>query len=134
MLVVTLKSPWTLLPLPFGERAGVRGRASQSLQDHLKHAIHMLQDIIVPETRHAITHLFELLRARFVISQLLAMPAAVQPHNQARIRTDEIDDVRANFVPPAKFPSLQTPVTQVVPEPLLGVRLRISQAASSVNM
>src|SRR5690348_6035944 len=52
MVVVTLSSlPRALPPLPSGERAGVRGRACQGLQDHLEHALDIRQYIIVPETR-----------------------------------------------------------------------------------
>lgn len=100
----------------------MRGRASQSLQDHLKHAFHVLQYIIVPETQHAITLLHELSRARFVINHLLAMLAAVQLHDQACIWADKISDVDIDLMLSPELPALQTAISQAVPQQLLGVR------------
>ena len=110
----------------------MRGRAGQGLQNHLKYAFHILQDIIVPETQGPVAHQLELKRPAFVINHLIAMLSAVQLHDQASVRTGEIGDVRADLVLATEFPALQTSVAQVVPKQLFGIGLASAESTRPV--
>src|SRR5574337_1348662 len=48
------------LPLPCGERVGVRGRACEGSRNRLKRALNLGQCLIVPETQHAVTLGFQI--------------------------------------------------------------------------
>lgn len=81
----------------------MRGRASQSLQNHLKHALNMYQRIIVPETQHAIAHSLQISCASLVVHHLIRVLTTVQLDDQHSFRADEIDDVVADLVLAAEF-------------------------------
>ena len=110
----------------------MRGRASQSLQDHFDHPIQILQYVIVPETQDSVAHRFQLQGSEFVVNHLLAMLATVKLHNQASIWTDEIGDVSTNFVLASELPTLKTSASQMVPKQLFGICLIDAQAACSI--
>ena len=62
------------------------------------------------------------------------MLPAVEFHNQTRVWTEKIDDVRTNFVLAAEFPTLQAPVTYSKPKCLLCIRLGYPQTASAIHV
>ena len=80
-------------------------RSCHSLQDHLKHCVCILQNVIVPESQHAITYGCKSARPFFIPLHLLEMLTAIQLHNHPRIWANEIDNVAIDFMLPAKLPS-----------------------------
>ncbi|MET3651840.1 hypothetical protein ABIC75_001562 [Dyella japonica] len=94
--------------------------------------MYVLQDIIVPETQHAIALFPKLFCSCFVINQLIAMLTTVKLHDQAGIRTDKINDIEPDLVLTAEFPALEAAISQVMPQQLPGICLTDAQAACSI--
>ena len=99
----------------------MRGRSSQSLQNHPQHRFCIHQYIIVPKTQYTITHCFEPPCAMGIRCHPFCMLSPVQFHNQASSSTDKIDDIAIDFVLPAEFPSREVPVAQIAPKQVLSV-------------
>jgi hypothetical protein len=110
----------------------VRGRAGQSIQNHLKHAFGIRQHIIVPETQKVVPHDLQLPCSMCVVRHLLEMLTAIQLHDQLRIYACEVDDVTADFMLSAEFESMQLSIAEIAPQLLLRIRHSCAQLARSI--
>src|SRR5690242_18905254 len=125
-----------LLPLPGGERVGVRGQGSmlvQCTEDRLYDTVSISQHIVVPESQYGVPGRFQDFAASFVFSSSFGMLAAIQFHDQSRVRTNEVDPVLMHRRLPSKLPSSKTPIAQAKPEHTLGIGLIPPQPSRCSN-
>jgi hypothetical protein len=111
----------------------MRGRARQSLHQHLQHALDVRQYVIVPETQHAVARGLEIARACVVavlLAEMLATPNSTKPP----LGPDEIDDVAADLMPMAELAAIRLPVPQAVPERLPGIRHARAQFTRPIHV
>jgi hypothetical protein len=78
---------------------------AQNLDQLLQHPIHILENVIIPETNYSIAGSYQECSALRVDS--LIVLTAVDFDNECRIPAQEIDDVRLDCYLPPKLPSLQ---------------------------
>jgi len=102
-----------------GERGRGRGDAfGEFFQDRLKHRFSVLQDFIVPETKHR-----ESLTLQPSVTHRIVVAAVVLPtiglNDYARTEVHEVGDVRADGLLPAKLLVVQTMCAKVAPQQLL---------------
>ncbi len=102
----------TLLPLPCGQRVGVRGgRAALSCcaDYRFKHTFEVLQYIMVPETKNKVPHRFESLGSS-IIASILVVLSSIDFNDEVSFLTAKIDDeVGYRHLPP-ELQSMQAPV------------------------
>src|SRR5438132_804588 len=82
----------TLLPLPAGERAGVRGLGCLSIkrsQDLLKDAVDISYHVMIPKSQHEITHRLQYPGPLCILFATLTMLAAIEFHDQFCIGAEE---------------------------------------------
>src|SRR5215467_14437301 len=82
-----------LLPLPEGERGGVRGFGRlliERIQNLLEHALEVAHHIVVPESKHEISHRFQSPGALFILRRTLRMLTAIKLNDQLPIGTNKI--------------------------------------------
>src|SRR5262245_61479432 len=103
-----------LLPLPKGERGGVRGFERlliERVQNLFEHAIEIAHHIIVPEPQHEISHRFQSPRALFILTRAIRMLAAIKLNDQFCISTNEIDNEPIDRHLSFEFPIREPPTT-----------------------
>src|SRR5262245_60769991 len=83
------------LPLPGGERVGVRGFGywQTRAQDRLEYAIRILDHLIVPEAQNKITHRFQGGGSGVVSFSTLVVLPAIDLDDELAFGAQEIDDV-----------------------------------------
>ncbi|KZC18475.1 hypothetical protein RHOFW104R3_36315 [Rhodanobacter denitrificans] len=121
-------------PLPCGERAGVRGRAGDDLQNHPEHAFDIHQCLIVPETQHAVSLGLQIPGAALVVPDLFRMLAAIQFNDQHGLTANKINDVMIDLMLAAEFVAIQLPVAQMEPKLLLGIGHGLVQTTCPVDV
>ncbi len=89
----------------------------------LQNAIDIPGHIIVPESKHQITHCFQNFRSLFVVARANSMLSAVEFDNEMRISAEEIDDETIKRKLPTKFPSAQAAIAQPEPQNPFGICL-----------
>src|SRR5262249_8442693 len=70
-----------LLPLPEGERGGVRGFGRlliERVQNLFEHTFDVPHHVIVPKSQHKISHRLQSPRPLFILRRALRMPAAIK--------------------------------------------------------
>src|SRR5689334_12856255 len=95
------------LPLPAGERGGVRGFGRMLIeraQNLLKHAFEIAHHVVVPETEHEITHRLQHCRALFILTSANCMLTTVELDDQFRISANKIQDEAIDWHLPLEFP------------------------------
>src|SRR5262249_55736444 len=122
------------LPLPGGERVGVRGQGSMSVErseDGVENALGIAQDIIVPESQHAVTERFENSGGLEIRLGAFGVLPSVKLDDKARVGADEVDDVAVNGCLAPELPAAESSVPQLEPEHALRVGLVAAQASGS---
>lgn len=105
------------LPLPLGERVGVRGLSlPRRGQDRLQDAFHILDHLVVPEPQYPIAALFKKPRSLGICRSLIAMLAAIELYDQPNALAQEVDDIRTDWNLTPEFQATQTPIAQPKPE------------------
>src|SRR5262245_27896079 len=97
-----------LLPLPAGERGGVRGFGrllTERAWDGLKHTLDVSHHIVVPMPEHRISHRFQSPRPLFVLRCAIRMLAAIKLNDQLRISTNKVDAEAINRHLPLELPA-----------------------------
>jgi hypothetical protein len=101
--------------------------------DLFKDAINILGHIVVPETQNKITHCRKYLGSLNISIPANSVLSAIELNDQARIRTEEIDDEAVDRNLPPKFPAGEPPVTQTKPKDALGGCLIPPQASCGLG-
>src|SRR5437879_6364971 len=124
-----------LLPLPGGERVGVRGARSlrQSRKDLLEHPIHVLQHVVVPDAQHEIAARFEDCRALGISFRIRRVLTAIKLDDETSIRTAEIREEPVDGHLALELPSVQSSITQAKPQLAFRIRLIAAQVARSFD-
>ena len=115
------------LPLPVGERAGVRGDRSQVVGDALENAVDVLKHLVVPESKYEIPARFQSASALAILLAALTVLSAIRFDDQARGFAAKIHDVAIDRHLPTEFQSAQTPIPQPEPKHALGIHLDLFQ-------
>ena len=119
------------LPLPGGERVGVRGFGwllAKRAQDDFKHTVRIAEDIVVPEAEDEVTHRFEDFGSILVVRFAGRVLATVEFHNQLGICTDEVDDVAIDRHLPFELPIGKSARSQTKPQYAFRIRLMMTQS------
>src|SRR5262245_19261504 len=102
------------LPLPAGERGGVRGFRSMmidSAQNFFEHAVHILHHVVIPESKHEVTHRLQDSGSIRITFPVVVVLTAVKLHDQFGIHAEEIDDKAIDRRLPLEFPAGQAAIT-----------------------
>jgi hypothetical protein len=106
-----------VLPLPFGERDGVRGfRALLFCRTdyRFENAVDVLQHVMIPEAEDQIPHRFQRPGPCHVAFAFVVLPT-VHFNNEMSVLTTEVDDELTERCLPSKFQSLEPPVAHAKP-------------------
>src|SRR5262249_5173495 len=125
------------LPLPEGERGGVRGYGSMmidSVQNFFEHTVHITHHVVIPESKHEVTHRLQDSGSIRITFSVVIVLTTVKLHDQFGIRTEEIDDKTIDRRLPLELPSGQTAITQSQPQQSLCIRLLAAQSSSGVGV
>lgn len=98
-------------------------RVDHGLHNSLQHGLRLLQDLVVPETYHAITSTGEEGRPSHVVLYARRVLASIEFNNQPHVRATEIDDEWTDRLLPAEVRTRDLTTTQPSPQPALGCRL-----------
>ena len=120
-----------LLPLPGGERVGVRGSAGDVylLSKSIKNAFDIAQNVVVPESNDVISRFLQSPGSDGVFRTVLGMLSAVDLDDQFQIERDEINNVAGDRLLPFEFNALESPIAQFAPDQLFGFRHPASERA-----
>jgi hypothetical protein len=110
----------------------VRGSIRKGGDNHLKHAGHVDQHIVVPEAQDAVIMLSEPFVANY-ISQTIGMLSAVDLNNQTRLAADEIDSVGSDWLLPDKLMSAEPTRSQSVPKCVFGTSRISTQPPRAIS-
>src|SRR5262249_14000392 len=119
-----------LLPLPAGERGGVRelGRLLiERVQDLFKHAVEILHHIVVPEPKHKISHRLQGSRPLFVLRRAIRVLAAIKLNDQLPIGTNKVGDEAINRRLSFELPARKSTTAQTKPQDSFCIRLLSTQ-------
>jgi len=96
-----------------------------------KHSVHILQNLIIPETQNAITTTYQPLRSLPVGSTLccLCVLPSIDFNDEFCLMADEVDNVRAYRCLTPKPGLAESMRTQTLPKRLLSIRHGMAQAA-----
>src|SRR5919197_2686146 len=100
-----------LLPLPEGERGGVRGFGSMLVnraQNLFQHPVHIARNVVIPESKDEIAHGLQHSRSIRIACLVVIMLTAIKLHDELGVRAEEIDDEAIDRHLPLEFPSGQT--------------------------
>jgi hypothetical protein len=92
-------------------------------KDCFEHAIRIGQNIIVPESKHSISLVFEKFCSTRIGLGLLAMLSSIQFNDEHGFRADEIGDEGADGKLPPEFMSAEASIAQVEPQTSFGICL-----------
>src|SRR5262245_55786047 len=103
-------------------RLGIRSalQLAQGLGDGQEDAVHILHDIVVPETEYSVATFCEP-RVTNCVMSAVGMLAAVNLDDELHAQTSEIGNIGPNRTLLAKMKSVQLVLSQVQPEPSLCV-------------
>src|SRR5262245_29122013 len=120
-----------LLPLPAGERGGVRGFGrllTERVQNLFEYALRVSHDVVVPKPEHEISHRFQSSRPLFILRRALRMLAAIKLNDHLRISTNKVDDKPIDRNLSFEFPARESATAQTEPDSSLCIRLLPTQA------
>src|SRR5260370_17881878 len=83
------------LPLPAGERGGVRGFRSMrisSAQNLFEHTVHIPNHVVIPESKHEVTHRLQDSGSIRITFSVVIVLTTVKLHDQFAFRPQEIND------------------------------------------
>src|SRR5262245_46827941 len=115
-----------MLPLPEGERGGVRGFGSLlvgGVQDVFEHALNVSNDIVVPVAQDEIAHRVQNTGSVGITVSILIVLPAIQFHDELGVRTEKIDDEAIDRHLPLELPAVESAVAQTKPQHTLRVGL-----------
>src|SRR6516225_6091675 len=87
----TIAARSAVLPLPNGERDGVRGFGSMmidSAQNFFEHTVHIPHHAVIPESKHEVTHRLQDFGSICITFSVVVVLTAVKLHDQFGIRTE----------------------------------------------
>lgn len=121
------------LPLPQGERVGVRGlrQLSQLSQNGCKNPVHVGDSFIIPKAKCSVP----LVSEESISPRILGCPVRVLPtvsfDDKAKLDTQKIGNVRPDRHLPTKLCVRQLPISQARPKQRLSMSLLSPQRTSS---
>jgi hypothetical protein len=119
------------LPLPAGERGGVRGFGQllvERIQNLLENAIETAHHVVVPKSKHEISHRFQSPCPLFILKRADRVLASVKLNDQHRISTSKIDDEAIDGYLPLELPARESATAQPEPQDSLCIRLMPTQS------
>gem|GEM_PF-6540549 len=117
---------FSLLPLSFGERGGVRGLL-ESLLNNRQHTLHILQNFIVPKTYHTIACALKKHRATLICFKLVCMLTAIKFNDEPRSGAQKINNIRSFRDLTAKLGATDLTVSQVPPQAFFSLGLIVAK-------
>jgi hypothetical protein len=117
------------------ERGGLGiGRAMNGDVDALQHAVHVGDEVVVPEADDAKARRLEPMRARFVAENvsILSMLRTIDFDHEPCGHACEVGDIGPNGHLPAKMCSMHWPMTQTSPQPGFGIGLVETKPSSGL--
>jgi hypothetical protein len=120
-----------LLPLPEGERGGVRGFGRllvERVQNLFEHAVRISHHVIVPKPEDEIPACFQISRSVCILLNTVGMLPAINLHNEPCVRAAKIYDEAIERHLPAKLPSAEPALAQAEPQDSLCIRLLSAQS------
>ncbi len=115
--------PSSLLPLPAGERVGVRGRRGSSAQvgtEPLENAVQIVEDLVVPDADDRVSGGSKI-GVTDPIPHAFRVLSAIDLDDQPCFLADEIDDVWADRHLSAELPSREPSISHGEPEFPFGI-------------
>jgi len=85
-------------------------------QDHFEHAVDILEDIVIPESKHLESSLAQAFVTVVIVSDSVGMLAAVEFDDEFLLEASEVKDVVPVGVLPAELGAGQLATAQVLPE------------------
>jgi hypothetical protein len=79
-------------------------------QNLFKHTVHISHHVVIPKSKHEITHRLQNSGSILITFSVLVVLTAIELHNQLGIRAEEIDDKAIDRHLPLELPSVQSPV------------------------
>ena len=124
-------------PLPFGERARVRGTllcrlTFESGKDNGQYPFRIFEDVGIPEAQNAIT-LSSKLGVATPVPYAFTMLAPINFDDQALLLAEKVNHPGTDWHLAAKLPPGEAPVPQVIPEVAFGVGQVSPQFACSMR-
>jgi len=124
------------LPLPGGERVGVRGFGLMGIKrsaNFRQNAIYVFQNVVVPEAQDQVAHCFQDFCSLPIGALSNGMLSAIKLNDQMRVGAKEIDNEPIDWTLPSKFPTSETPIAQSEPKCPFGICLIAAQPPRSLR-
>jgi len=101
------------LPLPAGERGGVRGFRSVTIdgaQNVFEHTVHVSYHVVIPKSQHEVPHRFQDSGSVRITFAILGVVTTIELYDELGIRAEEIDDKALDRDLPLELQSVQSPI------------------------
>jgi len=98
------------------------GVSQETIDNTLKNAIHIGNDIVIPKTKDAVALLIQKRSSDVILWGLFSMLATIKFHDQLQFKANEIRHVGSDRLLPAEFISAERPVAKILPQPFFSIR------------
>jgi hypothetical protein len=123
-----------LLPLPSGERVGVRGssREVKLLENSVENALEIAQNVVIPKTDDVVPALFQHRSALAVRNGSLPMLTTINLDDQFAIQSDEVDNEVRKRNLPLEFDAIELTHPKSRPKETLGLGGILTQSTGEL--
>ena len=97
-------------------------------QNLFEHPVRVSYNVVIPESKHEITHRLEDSRSVRITFALLAVLTAIELDDQFGIRAEEIDDKAVDLHLPLELPSIQATIAESKPQQSFCIGLIAAQS------
>ena len=79
-------------------------------QNLFEHPVRVSYNVVIPESKHEITHRLEDSRSVRITFGVMGVLTAIKLHDQLGVGAEEVDDKTLDRHLPLEFPSVQSPI------------------------